>query len=219
MIVFEWLPLTRMETPPTGRYFVAHRGHCEVITYLNGRDPWRPGTKIGWQKDPAEFRASHYAPVPDVDAHARPAPMALADIIEAARIVVNGQGGEPLGFIEGWAAALAYIAARLDIPPPTKKITDDDIARLPYDVRCRLAMTEPPAPPKSEERKGSCMCRGCRGEGCAGWRGAPCWQASAAAAMTTSGGTTSVIATLRLEHGTHPASAHRRAARTAAAIQ
>lgn len=54
-----WTPLT---TPPrsTGQYVVAHRGHVEVIWYLHPAGSWHSAAKIGWQRDPAAFGATHY---------------------------------------------------------------------------------------------------------------------------------------------------------------
>lgn len=61
-----WELLTR---PPskTGRYIVAHRGHAEVIHYLDpDQEGWHPSAGLGWQKDPREFGATHYMPLPEV---------------------------------------------------------------------------------------------------------------------------------------------------------
>ena len=59
---------TELKRPPleSGRYVVGHRGHSEVIFYAHPNDQWMPGTKIGWRKDPEEFRATHYFKLPEI---------------------------------------------------------------------------------------------------------------------------------------------------------
>lgn len=58
-----------LTTPPSksGRYIVAHRGHAEIIHYLDpNQGGWHPNARLGWQKDPREFGATHYMPLPEV---------------------------------------------------------------------------------------------------------------------------------------------------------
>jgi len=60
---------TLLTTPPkkSGKYIVAHRGHAEVIHYLAPKERlWIKGSTLGWQRDPREFCASHYMPLPDI---------------------------------------------------------------------------------------------------------------------------------------------------------
>lgn len=61
-----WTLLTK---PPkkSGRYIVAHRGTADVIYYLApGEKLWCEGAKLGWQRDPREFGATHYMPLPEI---------------------------------------------------------------------------------------------------------------------------------------------------------
>ena len=63
---FSWTLLT---TPPTksGRYIVGHRGHSEIIHYLAPEEgPWAPNAKLGWQKNPRIYGATHYMPLPEI---------------------------------------------------------------------------------------------------------------------------------------------------------
>lgn len=52
----------------SGAYIVAHRGTQKVIKFLaNPEKPIRGGnTKYGWQEDPREFGATHWAPIAEV---------------------------------------------------------------------------------------------------------------------------------------------------------
>lgn len=72
MAQLDWLPIDHRPLA-TGRYIVAHRGYAEITHFLSPTDHvWMPHTKIGWQKDPSIFRATHCALLPDIDIPATP---------------------------------------------------------------------------------------------------------------------------------------------------
>lgn len=56
------------EQPPrSGKYLVGHRATYKVIYYLRADEgTWHTNAKMGWQKDPAEFGATHWMPLPEV---------------------------------------------------------------------------------------------------------------------------------------------------------
>lgn len=62
----EWLPIDHRPLK-TGRYIIAHRGHAEITHFFSPADSWVPGTKFGWQKDPASFGATHCMPLPPIE--------------------------------------------------------------------------------------------------------------------------------------------------------
>lgn len=60
-----WKLLT---TPPSrsGKYIVGHRGTSRVIHYLHPDGDYFPHTNLGWQKNPRDFGATHYMPLPEI---------------------------------------------------------------------------------------------------------------------------------------------------------
>lgn len=63
-----------------GSYIVAHRGTQKVIKFLPSPTDRIPsvGTKYGWQEDPREFGATHWAPIEEVPEKTTPRQMMRA---------------------------------------------------------------------------------------------------------------------------------------------